>query len=192
MARLISIVETIKLTREKEDIWLWTLYKNGNFSLKSCVDIFGDTGMYDEIWKYMWRLKVPSKVKFFLWFIIRDRLLITDNLIKKGMCLPNICLLCYQEEETANHILLHCPYSKEVQDAVLNEIGVTQVFPRSIREFFGGWHLRRALLKIRKALSLVLPTVWWSIWLQRNQRVFENNAEPAYNVYRKVKDRFFI
>lgn len=152
--------------------------------MKSCVDIFWDVGMYDEHWKKMWRLKVPSKVKFFLWLTIRDRLPIIDNLKKKGMFLPNVCLLCYKEEETTSHILLHCPHSKEVWHAVLNEVGLAWVFPRSIGEFFGGWNLRKVSLKTRNALSLVLSAVWWSIWLERNQRVFENNAGPAYNAYR--------
>lgn len=34
------------------------------------------------------------------------------------------------------------------------------------------------------------PAVCWSIWLERNQRTFENHTELAFNVYTKAKDLF--
>lgn len=114
MAHLLSIIETSNLIREKEDVWLWMLCNTGKFLVKSCMYLFGERGTYDDMWKQVWRLKIPPKVKFFMRLAIRNCLSTIDNLAKRSMCIPSICLLCYQEEETANHVLLHCPFSNEV------------------------------------------------------------------------------
>lgn len=86
-------------------------------------------------------------MNFFLWSAIKDLLLTINNLIKMGMCLPNVCLLCCHEEEFANHILLHCPLANEVWNATLMEVGIDWVFSLSIGELFGGWGMRRVSLK---------------------------------------------
>lgn len=41
-------------------------------------------------------------------------------------------------------------------------------------------------------LRLFLPVIWWSIWLERNNSVFENYVEPFYKVFMRAKDRCFI
>lgn len=36
--------------------------------------------------------------------------------------------------------------------------------------------------------SMVSATVWWSVWKERNNRVFKNYAEPSIQMYRKAKN----
>lgn len=44
--------------------------------------------------------------------------------------------------------------------------------------------------KAKMLWCLVCPAVCWTIWLERNHRVFENYGEPAFNVHKKTKDLF--
>ena len=52
--------------------------------------------------------KVPTKVAFFAWEATWGKVLTLDRLQKRGWQLPNRCFMCGYEEETVNHILLHC------------------------------------------------------------------------------------
>lgn len=72
---------------------------------------------------------------------------------------------------------------------MLRKVGVDWVFPSCIQDLFEGWHIFKTSRKARTLWSLVCPAVCWSIWLERNQRIFENQSKPTYIVYRKDKDR---
>lgn len=36
---------------------------------------------------------------------------------------------------------------------------------------------------------LRISAIWWSLWLERNNRMFENSVKPSYRVCRRVQDR---
>ena len=46
----------------------------------------------------------------------------------------NWCCLCKRNGETVNHLLLHCPFSKEVWDLVFALFGVQWVMPRRVAD----------------------------------------------------------
>jgi hypothetical protein len=41
----------------------------------------GNTGYLD---KYLWKMKVPLKIKIFMWFVHRKEILTKDNLVKRN------------------------------------------------------------------------------------------------------------
>ena len=49
------------------------------------------------------------RVGFFAWEAVWEKILTQGQLKKRGWSLPNKCYLCKGEEESTNHILLHCP-----------------------------------------------------------------------------------
>ena len=42
-----------------------------------------------------------------------------DHLKKKGRALANRCFLCGKEEETVDHLLIHCPQTKVIWELLL-------------------------------------------------------------------------
>jgi hypothetical protein len=46
--------------------------------------------------------------------MIENRILTWDNLIKRGFVGPSRCFLCGEEEETINHLMVKCPFTKDV------------------------------------------------------------------------------
>lgn len=58
--------------------------------------------------KCIWTIGIPSKVFFFLWTAFLDKILTLDNLQSRGWILANRCCLCYREEETVDHLFVHC------------------------------------------------------------------------------------
>ena len=80
----------------------------------------------------VWNLLVPLKVGFFAWEVSWGKGLTLDQLIKRGRPLANICYLSEKEEETLNHLLVHCPKSKILWELILPIVGIAWVFPFSV------------------------------------------------------------
>ncbi|WVZ49681.1 LOW QUALITY PROTEIN: hypothetical protein U9M48_001018, partial [Paspalum notatum var. saurae] len=67
---------------EDTDIFMWGLHKTGSFTVRSMYRalISNDINMCQEIW----RLKIPLKIKIFLWFLKKEVLLTKDNLVRRN------------------------------------------------------------------------------------------------------------
>lgn len=71
------------------------------------------------IWRAIWTLKSIPKIYMFVWTLAHRSILIGENLQRRGWEGPSRCPLCTQEEETLDHLLLQCPYTKEVWQLAL-------------------------------------------------------------------------
>jgi hypothetical protein len=72
---------TISLTSES-DKFIWKLNDSGMFTVKSMyLDLMNGHTVY--LRKYLWKLKIPLKIKKFMWFLSNKLLLTKDNLAKR-------------------------------------------------------------------------------------------------------------
>jgi hypothetical protein len=63
MVTVDSAAHNVQLNNEK-DKFVWELTTSGQFTIKSMyLDLLND------IRKYIWNMKVPLKVNFFIWFL---------------------------------------------------------------------------------------------------------------------------
>ena len=53
-------------------------------------------------------------VLFFAWEASWGKVLTLDQLKKRGWTLANRCFLCYAEEESIDHILIHCTNARVI------------------------------------------------------------------------------
>ena len=77
---LLSRLEVIQLSDEP-DTFRWKLHQNGKFSVKSMYDAM----VHNEVPidnRKLWKLKIPLRVKIFLWFMNRGVILTRDNLAR--------------------------------------------------------------------------------------------------------------
>lgn len=68
------------------------------------------------------------------------------------------------------------------------EIGLLWVFPQDFFSLLMSWRMFGVPRKGKILWNLLLPAICWSIWLERNQTMFEGCAEPVLNVVKKAKD----
>ena len=66
-----------------------------------------------SLWKSIWNTKTIPKIDLFLWTLSHSIIQTGENLQKKGWEGPLRYPLCQQAEETSDHLLLNCSYSKE-------------------------------------------------------------------------------
>ena len=57
-------------------------------------------------------------------------MLTLDYLKRRGRVLTNRCFLCEEEEESIDHLLVHCSKAKVLWDHLLGLVGVSWVFPK--------------------------------------------------------------
>jgi len=65
-------------------------------------------------WKEIWNFPSIPKIDHFAWTLTHNSILTFDNLNKRGWEGPSRCPLCKHKEETPEHLLLECEFSKEV------------------------------------------------------------------------------
>lgn len=85
----------------------WLLEKNGQFSVKSFYNVLA-VKQVDFPFKYFWKIKLPLKIKVFMWLIDKNSILTRDNLLHRGWQGPKECVFC-GNDESIDHLFLHCP-----------------------------------------------------------------------------------
>ena len=71
----------------------------------------------------VWNPLVPLKGGFFAWEASWGKVMTLDQLKKRGRPLANRCHLCEEEEETLNHLLVHCPKARMLWELILAIVG---------------------------------------------------------------------
>lgn len=72
---------------------------------------------------------------------------------------------------------------------LLIEVGLSWAFPMHISDLFEQWLGFGKGSKGKRFWGLWICSIWWSLWLERNNKIFENCAEPSYMAYRRAYDR---
>ncbi|KAH9656150.1 reverse transcriptase domain-containing protein [Citrus sinensis] len=72
-------------SRRDKDVWYWMADPHGLYTVRSCYRLLNNyvNAPSSGIWRKIWSLEVPSKVKVFLWRAAQNVLPTTDNLIWK-------------------------------------------------------------------------------------------------------------
>lgn len=79
-------------------------------------------GVNDATTPAIWRLKIPTKVKVFLWLVLKKRLLTIDNLLRRRWSGYIVCVMCGVDLETVDHLLVGCVASKFLFISLLDEL----------------------------------------------------------------------
>jgi hypothetical protein len=100
----------INLSNEK-DIFVWGLTKSGGYMVKSMyLDLINDDTKY--LRTYIWKMKVPLKIKIFMWFIHRKEILTKYNLKKRNWEGDTKCCFC-DNNELVQHLFIECPLANK-------------------------------------------------------------------------------
>ena len=105
------------------------------------------------------------------WILLEDKILTTNNLMKRGKNFVNKCYLCKEAEELANHLTIHCSYTRRVWERVCGLLNITWVFPVTIQDFFNGWKPPSNNALVLRLCDLILPFLFWGIWKEHNDKV---------------------
>jgi hypothetical protein len=157
-----------------EDKHIWRFHTSGIYTAKSAYEGFFQGSVEFSPWQRIWKSWAPNKCRFFMWHVAHNKCWTADHLARRGLQHHPKCLLCDQEEETLNHLLVICVFAREFWFELLlswNE----DLAPRLDESCFDYWWARSSIRLdglIRHGFYFIIILGAWLLWNHRNLCVF--------------------
>ncbi|CAN1820693.1 hypothetical protein LINPERHAP1_LOCUS29207 [Linum perenne] len=124
-------------------------------------------------WTKVWQLDALPKLKHFVWRMGRGVLSTRAAIPRRGMEIESECGLSGHDEETMEHVFFDCL----ITHTCWTEAGLVQeVQSVGLRhESMAAW-VFQAIRVIPKDAQLGVFSLMWSIWAERNKRVWDRES----------------
>jgi hypothetical protein len=86
-------------------------------------------------------MKALGKCRFFVWQVLHRKIWTLERLLHHDLPNSGPCILCSQEYESVNHLLLACVYTREVWFKILRRCGWQGLVP-TVDDCLIEWWLR--------------------------------------------------
>ncbi|KAK1289401.1 hypothetical protein QJS10_CPB18g01390 [Acorus calamus] len=145
-----------------------------------------------EITRWIWRTRLPLKVRIFLWMALQGRILTKEYRAIWRSTMSTTCELCRVAPESIDHLFCLCPVLLPLWRTLGAATGRSLVFSNRMELWeqmrdFSGPTSARALAQVE---NLVIPATLWAIWLGRNKLLFARERFYVENIWDNVL--FFI
>jgi hypothetical protein len=165
--------------------WRWTT--DHKYSATSAyVSQFEGSLRFDFI-QTIWRSEAPLKCRIFAWLAALSKCHTADCLAKKSWPHNAACVLCLSEPETALHLLATCPVTIRLWRKILSAANLpAALVPSSNTNQLQGWLLDTSNTfptAARKSWVSLVHLTWWTLWKERNARIFQNSAAPLSRIF---------
>ncbi|XP_040997158.1 uncharacterized protein LOC121243156 [Juglans microcarpa x Juglans regia] len=128
-------------------------------------------------------MKVPGKMKLFMWKAGNNLLATRVNLFTKKVIENPLYPICLKEEETVMHVLWQCPAARDVW---AESHRATQKWGAMETNLLKLWEdLEGKLNKIELAEVAVIMR---GLWMRRNNFIFENKFLNPSSIIRSIRD----
>jgi hypothetical protein len=174
---LLQRLASVQLTPGTDE-FMWNLTKTGAFTVDSMYRALIQSVEPVLNNKLIWKMKIPLKTKVFTWYLRRGVILTKDNLAKRNWHGSKKCVFCNQDE-TIKHLFFNCHFARSIWSII--QIGSTLYPPRSVANIFGNW-LNGVDCRFKTLIRVGAIAVIWSLWLCRNDKVFNNNNSTLMQV----------
>ncbi|KAF5442204.1 hypothetical protein F2P56_034891 [Juglans regia] len=159
------------------DRWIWEHERNGQFSIKTCYHFIVDKmrGVQAEssnmqgqqgLWKALWKMAVPNKIKIFAWRACKDGLPTNENLMKKQVVTEVHCDVCFHPLEDLNHAVISCKCIQALWHQLLPSLG----FHADRKVVDLALHICQR--KDKDMLALFF-SIAWGLWYRRNKMAYD-------------------
>lgn len=98
---------------DEEDKAVWALESSGKFTPKSLYRLIKHSGLVDLRMIEVWGVKLPLKIRIFLWMLRHDRVLTGEQLKIRKSKKSEKCKYC-GKLETRNHLFFNCNIAKMI------------------------------------------------------------------------------
>ncbi|KAL4330211.1 hypothetical protein AHAS_Ahas13G0377400 [Arachis hypogaea] len=178
---------SIKPTDEEDEVnWCWTksgIYEVG-LGYKIAYGFFHSPtslrsqNIHNRVWNSIWELKLPHKIKIFLWKSLHEKLSVLQQVHSRFASTPATCPRCMLKAESISHALFQCPLSSIIWSLSLI---TPDLWMREEETFFNWWQrvLSWAAAQFDgRQKTLLIAALCWSTWKARNRCVFEKVISP--------------
>ncbi|XP_060182561.1 uncharacterized protein LOC132612278 [Lycium barbarum] len=110
-----------------------------------------------------------------------------DRLVKWGMNVDPACVLCVGNLETRDHLFLQCNFTKLIWQYILTWLGRNDTLGGTWVDHLK-WVIKSAKGRTQHAqiYKILYAETVHVVWMERNQRVFENNTRAVDVIARQI------
>ncbi|XP_010678560.1 uncharacterized protein LOC104894092 [Beta vulgaris subsp. vulgaris] len=183
-SRLDEILHQVFLDQDSNDSLIWAFHKLGQFSTKSFTQELSKLNppVVSDVIKGVWMGLVPHRIEVFVWLALLGKINTRHKLASMGI-LPSdqdVCPLCNSFPESSDPLLLHCEVSRLIWGWWMNLWALKWVFPKTLSDAFSQWRLVKKKKKFfQKVWAAAFFIIVWTIWKERNLRIFEASSSSA-------------
>jgi ribonuclease HI len=181
-----------------EDFIAWNFTKHGQYAVRSGYHLqwrhqFGPrtsqlslpgSSVNNPIWKIIWNLKVPSKVKIFVWRALHGILPLKSILANRHVGTNGGCPICNQAAEDVLHLVFTCPTARSLWCS----LGISQSMEEALEEDRSGSAVLEFLFRrqdtsmpgIDLGMKEVIAVGSWYLWWIRRQRTHDEQVPPMF------------
>ncbi|KAK9985942.1 hypothetical protein SO802_030893 [Lithocarpus litseifolius] len=189
---ILSIPLSVNGARDKI---VWAENKNGRFSVRSAYKVAQAEGLDGEgagcsssseirkVWRFLWGMNLPNKIKHFAWKACRNILATKENLRRRNIVDNGLCVCCGSHTETVGHLFWFCDHAKEIW---------TSSKLSTPFEVMPSWDFMEVMCQVQRwndsFPGLVERTVMicWGIWKNRNEIIHGGTGRPGRVVVRSA------
>ncbi|KAK1360680.1 hypothetical protein POM88_045154 [Heracleum sosnowskyi] len=169
------LISTYTISREDKVFW----QNNHNPNISIIWHSFRNSAVPPPWVPMVWHSLSIQKCAFFMWLMLKKRLLTKDKMIRFGFNVNPRCTLCYCQDETVQHLFVECPYSYLVLKSSPIPLNINWA------DWEIGNFIQGQVINLHKRLAwLFISVAIYSIWKERNNRLHNNG--PALNVDRMI------
>ena len=115
-----DVMRNIPLARVvSKDTLYWPLTHDGRYTCKSEYRFLKEESepanlcnflpQETQLWKGLWSMKIPNKVKNLVWRACRNSLPTKENLVRRTIITSSTCDRCFKASESPLHAIWSCP-----------------------------------------------------------------------------------
>lgn len=98
-----------------------------------------------------------------------------------------MCVLCGVEEESEDDFMCKCPYVVGIWQSFLSLMGCVWVLDSRVERVISDWPGVPFVGEKGVAWKLILATILWALWKERNSRIFDGKSRNIGEVFEKAK-----
>jgi hypothetical protein len=176
-----------------DDSNYWPYSKHACYSVVSAYNMLSELDQSEEdvMWKKIWKLQVPERVRSFIWLLKHGRLLTNYRKSKMGMG-SSFCAFCGDVEETELHVLSDCPRCMNVWLNIIHG-NKREVFFNSTLQQWININMNGTIegIEVNKWDSY-WPSACHSLWYWRYKESHDDNynqpIDSKHYILKQVKD----
>ncbi|KAF7841372.1 ribonuclease H [Senna tora] len=189
-ARIVAIRPPSNLAPSDQVAWKFS--NDGRFSIKTAYkSIAGNLGTdRDALFKLIWKLRVPQRVRTCLWLCGHNKLLTTAERVRRGMMDVASCSRCGGAHEDVLHVFRNCPRARNLWMRLVR----SSCWPEFFNSDLSTWlqlNLVKKLGRLEFDWHTTFATACWSLWRWRNEIIFGNHDEGTdwfFTVIHRVRN----
>ncbi|KAK8568178.1 hypothetical protein V6N12_006738 [Hibiscus sabdariffa] len=134
----------------------------------------------------IWSLRVPQRLRIFLWLTLKGRLMTNAERFRRSLCSHTICPCCQSTDESVLHVLRDCSHALEVWNRLIPPGGNASFYSGGIIDWLHSNVTRNELhLICGLPWQVLFVSIIWQLWKARNNLVFNGTPPDAGNILQR-------